>query len=80
MMNRLGPSYLKMEIEFATAGAAFQDTRDRIASYKDLRLDPKFVSYVLPAHLPAIIGGRDIPSVGLFRSGFHHYYHFNKNR
>ena len=63
-----------------TAGAASKDERGRIASYKGLRLDPRLADYVLPAHLPAMLSEPDTRSPGLFRSGFHHYYHFRGNR
>jgi hypothetical protein len=59
---------------------AFRDKRDRIASYKDLRLDPRLVSSAFPAHLPAIIAAPDNPAVGLYRSGFHHYYYLRRTQ
>jgi hypothetical protein len=58
-----------------TSGALFRDKQNRVASYKDLRLDPALAFSGLPVHLPAIIAAPGSATNGFLRSGFHHYYY-----
>ena len=63
-----------------TVGVRFRSKGERVASYRDLKLDSTLVSYVLPDHLPAVIDARDNWPVGIYRSGLHHYYYLNRTR
>lgn len=64
----------------ATAGLGFHDRNDRIASYRDLRLDPQLVSSAPPNHLPAAIDKRENSGLGIYQSGLHHYYYLKRIR
>jgi hypothetical protein len=63
-----------------TTGIALRTKVGRVASYKDLRLDAKLVSSVLPNHLPEVIDPQDNWAVGIYRSGLHHYYYLDRKQ
>jgi transglutaminase-like putative cysteine protease len=63
-----------------TAGVGFHDRSDRIASYRDLRLDPKLVSSAPPNHLPATADMPETSEIGIYQSGLHHYYYLKRTK